>query len=344
MNDEAILERRYRWLLRWYPPSFRNENEDEVLGVLMAGARDGKRWPSVAEAANVLRSALRMRFRLPPAGSENPGWSDAWAAFSVLAPVFLLVTSLAVAEVPPYFLQMRSRAAWFNANVLPRYDWLPFPWDARAFYILLIFQAVIVTAVLAGWRWVALAMTLGSAVYWGATQVTYPEPVTLLTAAAYILETAALLASPGPRRGRTLLTWRHGGLLFLAVAAVKLSSLTWWVTIMPASQLIGDPRPRADILLIVAAVLAVAAVIGPAALRQGGHTSVLMAALLYPYAIEFASRVFGSGSYADLLRLDITPLHLVILFLMPLVMALLAILIAARLRLASSHAGLTPGS
>ena len=71
---------------------------------------------------------------------------------------------------------------------------------------------------------------------------------------------------------------------------------------------------------------------------------MLMAALLYPYAIEFASRVFGSGSYADLLRLDITPLHLVILFLMPLVMALLAILIAARLRLASSHAGLTPGS
>jgi hypothetical protein len=34
----------------------------------------------------------------------------------------------------------------------------------------------------------------------------------------------------------------------------------------------------------------------------------------------------------------------VILFLMPLVMALLAILIAARRRLASSHAGLTPGS
>ena len=224
MNDEAILERRYRWLLRWYPPSFRNENEDEVLGVLMAGVRDGKRWPSVAEAANVLRSALRMRFRLPPAGSENPGWSDAWAAFSVLAPVFLLVTSLAVAEVPPYFLQMRSRAAWFNANVLPRYDWLPFPWDARAFYILLIFQAVIVTAVLAGWRWVALAMTLGSAVYWGATQVTYPEPVTPLTAAAYILEnggTARLaraasrpdpadletrrVAVPGGRRGQAVL-------------------------------------------------------------------------------------------------------------------------------------------
>lgn len=298
MNDAAILERRYRWLLRWYPPSFRNENEDEVLGVLMAGARDGKRWPTAAEAADMLWSALRMRFRLPPAGSRNQGWSDAWAALSVLAPVFLLVANLAVVEVPPYFLQVRSRAAWFNVNVLRHYDWLPPYLHARGFYILLIFQAVIVIAVLAGWRWVALALTLGSAVYWGATQVTYPEPVTLLTAAAYILGTTALLASPGPRRGRTLLTWGHGAVLLLAVAAVKLSSLTWWVTAIPAVQLIGNPKPRADILLMVAAALAVAAVIGPAVLRQGGHTSVLMAALLYPYAIEFASRAFGSGTRA----------------------------------------------
>ncbi len=133
-------------------------------------------------------------------------------------------------------------------------------------------------------------------------------------------------------------------MLLLAVAAVKLSSLTWWVTAIPAVQLIGNPKPRADILLMVAAALAVAAVIGPAVLRQGGHTSVLMAALLYPYAIEFASRAFGSGSYADLLRFDITPLHLAILFLMPLVMAMFAALIAARGRLASSDAGLTPGS
>jgi hypothetical protein len=342
MNDAAILERRYRWLLRWYPPSFRNENEDEVLGVLMTGARVGKRWPSSAEVADVLWSALRMRFRLPPAGSQNPGWSDAWAAFSVLAPVFLLVANLVVVEVPPSFLPVQSRAVWFNVNVLPWYDWLPAGTDAHAFYVLLAFQAVIVIAVLAGWRRVALAVTLGSAVYWAgtATHANYPEPVTLLTAAAYILETVALLASPGPRRGRTLLTWGHGAVLFLAVAAVKLSSLTWWVTGMAASELIGDPKPRADILLMVAAVLAVAAVIGPAALRQGGRTSMLMAALLYPYAIEFASMVFGSGTLLSV----ITPLHLAILFLMPLVMAVLAAFIAARGRLAPPDARLTPGS
>jgi len=342
MNDAVFLERRYRRLLGWYPASFRKENEDEVLGVLMASARDGKRWPSAAEAADVLLSALRMRFRLPPAGSDNPGWSDAWAAFSVLAPVFLLVASLVVVEVPPYRLHVRSTAPWFNVNIAPHPGWLFY--DAHAFYILLAFQVLAVVAVLAGRRWVALAVILGSAVYWGVTQGTYPEPVTLVTSAAYILEVVALLASPGPRRGRTLLTWGHGAVLLLAVAAVKLSSLTWWVIILPRAQTLGDPELLTDILLMVAAVLAIAAVIGPVVLRQGSYPSVLLAALLYPSAIEFVSLVFGSGSYGDLLQFDITPLHLVILFLMPLVVAVLAILIAARGRLASSNARLTPGS
>lgn len=343
MNDPAILERRYRWLLGWYPTSFRKENEEEALGVLMASARDGKRRPSAAEAADVLRSALRMRFRLPPAGSESRSWSDAWAVFSVVVPVFLLVVNLVVVEMPPYYLHLRSRAMWFNVNIAPRYGWIPLSSQAHAFYILLIFQALIVIAVLAGWRWVALAVILGSAVCWGLTQVTYPVPVTLVTSGAYILETAALLVSPGPRRGRTLLTGGHGAVLLVAVAAVKLSSLTWRVINVPRFQVIGDPRPLADMLLMVAAVLAIAAVIGLAVLRQGSHASVLMAALLYPYAIEFASVVFGSGSYGDLLRFDITPLRLAILFLMPLVMAVLAVLIAARGRLASSGARLTPG-
>jgi hypothetical protein len=101
MSDAAVLERRYRWLLGWYPPSFRNENEDEILGVLMASARDGKRWPSASEAADVLRSAMRMRFRLPPAGSESPRWFDAWAAFSVLGPLFMLVTNIVVVLCHP---------------------------------------------------------------------------------------------------------------------------------------------------------------------------------------------------------------------------------------------------
>ena len=49
MTDQADLERRYRRLLAWYPPEFRRENGQEILAVLMAGARTASAapaWPS----------------------------------------------------------------------------------------------------------------------------------------------------------------------------------------------------------------------------------------------------------------------------------------------------------
>ena len=64
MSDPAGLEWRYRRLLAWYPRSFRREQEDEMLAVLMAGARPGQRRPGLLETADLLRSALGMRLLL----------------------------------------------------------------------------------------------------------------------------------------------------------------------------------------------------------------------------------------------------------------------------------------
>jgi len=61
MTDQADLERGYRRLLAWYPPEFRRENGQEILAVLMAGARDGQRRPGLAESADLIRSGLWMR-------------------------------------------------------------------------------------------------------------------------------------------------------------------------------------------------------------------------------------------------------------------------------------------
>ncbi len=63
MTDAAVLERRYRRLLAFYPPVFRREHGREILSVLMAGAREGQRWPHPLEAADLLRSATYMRAR-----------------------------------------------------------------------------------------------------------------------------------------------------------------------------------------------------------------------------------------------------------------------------------------
>jgi hypothetical protein len=68
-QSDVLLERRYRRLLACHPRFFRCDSEDEILAVLMACARPGQRWPGLAECADLLASAIRMR--LGP-GRSNP--------------------------------------------------------------------------------------------------------------------------------------------------------------------------------------------------------------------------------------------------------------------------------
>jgi hypothetical protein len=70
MTETAGLERGYRRLLACYPRTFRRENEQEILGVLMVGARPGQRRPALAESADLVRGALRLRLR--PGGTRPP--------------------------------------------------------------------------------------------------------------------------------------------------------------------------------------------------------------------------------------------------------------------------------
>jgi hypothetical protein len=64
-TDQARLERGYRRLLACYPASFRRESEDEILAVLLDTARDSQRRVGLAESADLIRGALRMRLRPP---------------------------------------------------------------------------------------------------------------------------------------------------------------------------------------------------------------------------------------------------------------------------------------
>jgi hypothetical protein len=58
------LERGYRRLLACYPRSFRKENEEEILAVLLATAQEGQRRPSLSESADLIKGAVRMRMGL----------------------------------------------------------------------------------------------------------------------------------------------------------------------------------------------------------------------------------------------------------------------------------------
>lgn len=64
MTGQSELERRYRRLLRCYPRRFRDEHEEELLVVLMAGAGNGRRRPVPADSVNLITNALLLRVRL----------------------------------------------------------------------------------------------------------------------------------------------------------------------------------------------------------------------------------------------------------------------------------------
>jgi len=64
MNSMPPLERGYRRLVACYPRSFRKENEEEIIAVLLATAFPGQQRPGIAESFDLLRGAARMRMGL----------------------------------------------------------------------------------------------------------------------------------------------------------------------------------------------------------------------------------------------------------------------------------------
>jgi hypothetical protein len=127
MTDATHLERRYRRLLAWYPKAFRSEHEDEMLVVLMAGARNGRRRPGLADSADLIRNAFWIRVR---PWARQPAPTVVWALrLMVLAAGLELVALMTVVGTQaslraaiigrfPHFTAAQWQAA-VHAHVLP---------------------------------------------------------------------------------------------------------------------------------------------------------------------------------------------------------------------------------
>jgi hypothetical protein len=100
MNRQDRLERGYRRLLAWYPRSFRRDSEDEIVAVLLSTAEDGQQRVRLAEAADLIRGALRMRLRpaCPPPRSVRGAvrLMCAGAVAHLTAAVTMMVTGASV--------------------------------------------------------------------------------------------------------------------------------------------------------------------------------------------------------------------------------------------------------
>jgi hypothetical protein len=224
----AGLEIRYRRLLRWYPAEHRAVHQDEMLAVLMAGAESGRDRPRLAEVADLLLGAARIRLRPGRALSDRSGWRDALAVYSIAAPLLVLISTL-IGWLAAELELARLGHAGFTALVTgidPRH-----PLVGTVIWLAIDGQGLVAVLVLLSLRRSAAAAAAIPALYLGATAVLHLYtslsvgiPISLLyipfTLVAPISVTVALLASPGPRRGRQLMRPRDWALLATGSATI----------------------------------------------------------------------------------------------------------------------------
>jgi hypothetical protein len=359
MTELAGLEQRYRRLLAWYPKAFRHDQGEEMLGVLMAGARRGQRRPGLGDSADLIRSAVVMRVRRTGSAADSKPWTDALALFSLVAPLMLLLATVLEVAVPYHLPSPSSR---FPGPLL-RW-WLPFReigglslLTAPDFDITLGCLTVIAALVLLGMRWPALAAIAATAAYWIVSGVIpLPFPLQALSVSVCLLAGAALLASPGPRRGRELISWRLGIVLLLAAAAVQAATLMYDAASAIARRAYQAASPIAQVThaggqtgitfsrvlspdltgyLIDGAVLIAIAIGLAVAWKQGWYYLLLLGVTLYPFTLEVGVSPGLRNSGDDLIAFP-GPSHLAVLFLPPLLMAA-AILITAAAPRRSLH-------
>jgi hypothetical protein len=336
------LERGYRRLLAAYPQSFRREQEDEMLAVLMAGTQPGQRRPGLAETVDVIVSGLRMRLRRAGPGPASPRWAEALAVFSVIGPLAILLTTL-LEVVVPYHLPPANRAPWlFRWSGGPReLDGPSLLQHVPGLDIVLGVQVIIIVLALLGRRRLALVTLAAAAVFWlvtgygGATGFGMTDSVQALAATAYALAAVALIASPDAGQLRRLLSWRHVAVLLLAVAAVEALELVYDASSPEArtavliratahSALWKDGRQPGISGYVIAAIALGAVAAGLAVAFRLSRYFLLLLILLYPITLELAASGYRD---TELIGLP-TPGHLAALFVPPAVV-LAGILISA---------------
>jgi len=234
------LERRYRRLLALYPKDHRTEHGDEMIDVLLAGALPAQRygeygarriesWQHVADVADLMAGAARIRGRLLVAGLRrrrslraavrDSRWSDALAVVSVVAPILLLVAALTQFNVP------QAAAGLVLGN--------PFSPLSDGFYVpdwpLTIGAPLIALLGFCRMRRIAGLTALLTAVLQLVLLPTFGIASYLSPALAFSVLLAAtagisLLLSAGPARGFVLVRW--WGAALIGVSALLLGGLS----------------------------------------------------------------------------------------------------------------------
>ena len=266
-----VLARRYRWLLALYPLAHRRLHGEEMLGVLLASAEDGRRL-GLADAADLIGGALRIRFRSVARGSGDPRWRDALAVLGVVAPLLLLAEGLGTSDA----LGVAIRAA---RGSFEDPFWLAYSW----WWPFIAGPAVLVVLVLLSLRRTAATVAL---VLTAAHTIMIPSPGSIGTAMWVLLgglATVALALPPGPRRGLEILGWWRTALI--GVGALVLAALLYGD---PSFKGVPNGPGRIELVFKLVAVIGAACLLTPVGRR-------VVALLVIPAIPLFAGDLVESG-------------------------------------------------
>lgn len=305
MTDNVALERWYRRLLSWYPAEHRRTYGDEMIGVLLASAPEGRHHPGVADLIDLIRGGLRARLHPAGGGSLDVGWRDSLAVFSIVAPAmalgYFVITNAVnwVYLLPDDTLAEARRViggAGLGGLVIFLAMGLPALLALRGLRRTAILAASMPAAILTGftiWRFATVPVTsylfTGFDAYWLCS----------------VLAVIALAISPGPRRGAAIMSARAWYIAGIGTGLAGLAvSLPEYVLEWPASS---DLKSFGLAASIVAAAIGLVVVL-PA--RVGPRLLLLLAIPGYAAAVEswaHGGLPFGNAVYQSGLELVYLP-------------------------------------
>ncbi|MFY1616905.1 hypothetical protein [Micromonospora sp. WMMD736] len=149
------LERRYFRLLAAYPADYRRARGSEIVGTYLDLAEPGRRWPTPADAVDLLRGGLRQRVRATGATDLVPGVRLA-AALALLTATALagMWTVLELRPAPPGFGEP-SAGPFVSLGIVAWAGWLlaaaaqaltPGRWHRRAVALAVLVTVALVPA------------------------------------------------------------------------------------------------------------------------------------------------------------------------------------------------------
>jgi hypothetical protein len=317
----AALERRYRRLLRCYPPGHREVHREEMLGVLLATARPGQRAPGARQTVNLVACGLAIRARRALSSLADEAWQDALAVVSLITPALMLVIAAL-----DFAVETRQVVVEHHAYPAAGPFWLPWlvpggPATTMIGWLAVVLlgltgrrraAAAIASIALALAMFSLLAVVIQNSAWSGGL------PMFLITAGQGPVFVASLAAcsltfSAGPRRGLAIAGRREACLMIAALsgvfslpaivlmvrsslpmAATTVSLLDISVLTIVVAVVVTNVRDTVD--RRVAALVAPVLLVGAASIRFGFEgistatvllslASLLFAVLVWPVAI-----------------------------------------------------------